>query len=79
MVQGMSILWKRKSQMGGTKMKERYCPSKTARFEGDQECYYHGDLLVCPYCGQATRPVTDGEYKTAKKEHDVYTLREIGG
>lgn len=71
----MPILRKRKPLLEETKMKgERYCPSKKAYFEGDRECYYHGEALICPYCGQATKPVRNGKYESNKR----YTLRELG-
>lgn len=58
---------------------ERYCKGKQAYFEGDNQCYYHGEEMVCPLCGKKTVPVMQGEYMPPKPDHDVYTLREIGG
>jgi hypothetical protein len=54
---------------------ERYCPSLKPRWEHDKECYYHGELNICPYCGTKTLPVIEGTYVPIKG----YTVRELGG
>jgi hypothetical protein len=55
--------------------KERFCPSKKPYYETDKECYYHGFLDKCPYCGSMTKECQKGEYKQIKG----YSLRDIGG
>lgn len=60
-------------------MSERYCPSGKPRFDGESQCYYHGEELTCPYCGTHTIPVNEGEYKPQRGDYGKYTLREIGG
>ena len=47
---------------------ERYCPSKIPMWEHDNECYYHGPLLVCPLCGTVTKPCMSREYEPIKVE-----------
>ena len=56
-------------------MNEYYCPSKKPRWEHDKECYYHGELTTCPYCGTKTKKCNEGTYIPLKG----YSLREIGG
>lgn len=60
-------------------MNERYCPSKKPYYEGDNQCYYHGYELVCPYCGAATKPCKEGKYVSPKGDYGPYNLRELGG
>jgi hypothetical protein len=49
---------------------ERYCPSKKVYFEGDKECYYHGEETTCPLCGTPTKECFHAEY-TPIDEYDV--------